>query len=296
MSSLFTYVRVRKDDAQFFCDMDPFEKLGVLSSPFGFAIGVFYDTPGEIKIAGLMCGSATPESLTVDWLVTNPAFMRQGIGEELLSRAFLMAAIGGIKEVYASIFPDYLKEELTKDGEKYLRARLFTGEREIGSDMDFLISEIMDSDFMKSSPHTNEGIMPISSMTGAQKREFIKRLAMIENATYTYDPVEMAGIIDDDLSFVVTENESIRGAILVGDYGDSLWPIYHYAANEAVSDDLIKYAVYAAERRYGDRKSLFVSMRQEETISIMERIIKPIPRAKLLVASVRDYYRAVNEA
>ena len=296
MSAMFRYIRIKSEDAHFFAGLDPFEKLGVLSLPCGFALGVFYDSVEEIEIAGLMCGTATRESFTIEWMVVDPKFMGMGIGEELLSRAFLMAAVGGIEETSAVIMPEYVKENFTKDAESYFKERLFDTEKEIGSDMDFYLSELYESDFMKGGAKIS-GITrrPLSDMTGAKRRECIKKLSMKENATYTFDPVDFSAMIDDDISFVALQDGSLKGAILVCRYNDALWPIYLYAVDEEGRDGLIRASVAAAVKKYEKDMPVLITMRQDETSAIVEEIVPPVEKAKLLLASVKDYYKAVGK-
>ncbi len=136
------YVKCEKEDRGFFRFLDPYEKLRILSLPFGFAMGALLEEGDKLIPVGLLVASVSDESFITEWLAVSPDHQWSGIGEGLLYRAFKIASDLGLETVQAVFLPEYEKEIALKHAKIYFEERLFKKKIEAGADEDMMLADI----------------------------------------------------------------------------------------------------------------------------------------------------------
>ena len=295
MGIKYKYIRIGKEDAKYFNSLDPFDRLSFLSMPYGFAIGAFLEDEDSMTPAGIMVGCASEEFLSVEWLAVDPDYRFQGIGEELLIKAFQLADVGNIPVLYVPMLPDFKKEIATQNAKSYFEERLFTDKETIGADEFCQLVELTDSGIMKNDSDVRNSISGFSGIPRAKIKETIDKLCMIDTATYTYSPDLFSGKLDTDLCFVSASGSDIEGALLTAKFDNIVSPVYYYAKSEKIGDALIREAIRAAENKYGMACNVMITMRQPETVNIVERVLGPQERCEYLKASVQEYKNGSEE-
>ena len=288
MNEDFNFVRLTKQDAVYFKELDPFEKLELLSMPYGFALGVVEDNDEDLIPTGLLIGTASEEMITIEWMVIEPTHQYQGLGEELLDTVFRMAVAGNIPTVAATLLPEYEKEVFAKGAKSYFEERLFTKTQETGADAFYQVIDFLETDLCEKGK-ANPAIRSLSEMTKAETKECLDKLSANEVALYTFPLDGFTNVLDKDLCFVAANGNSIDGAIMIEDTGDCLIPVYFYSKNEELTDDLIAKAINAAAEKHGKSYSVFFMMKQPETVPLAKKLFGPQEKGELALASVKDY-------
>ena len=276
------YVRVTKKDSTFFEFLDPYEKLRILSLPFGFAMGALSEEGEELIPAGLLVAAVSDEALITEWLAVASDQKGEGIGEGLLYRAFEAASELGLKTIKAVFLPEYEKETALKYAKNYFEKRLFTKKYEAGLDADLLISDIR-------TQRIKRDCMTLSEMTSVEKRKCIERLGAMENATYTFSPVMLLPGLDNHISVVCKNGNALEGGLLCCVAGDTIYPLYHYAGTKEISDSMIATAVAAAKSKYGHGMNVTVMMRQPGMDEALSQFFGNKIFGTILEADVREF-------
>lgn len=282
----YKYVRIGREDLHFFVGLDPFEKLNLLYTPFGFALGVLADSKEELLPVGLLVGTAAEEMLTVEWLGIDPDYRFQGLGEQLLVRVFDMARDVHVEQV-AAVFPlEYGKEKL--DGAKsYFAERLFTSGECIPADACYTLDTLWEK--MGLQVEEDQQIPNLSLMTMAQRRACIKKLAAMDSALCIYTPGDVESAIDYDCSIVMTKDQKTAAALLVLNCRDVLMPVYYYAKSQKLGEELMQHALSAAMAKYGKGVKVFLMARQSESYAVLQHFLGDVEQEELWVAKVEDY-------
>ena len=289
MSDNLRLVRIGRDEAEYFSFLDPFEKLNLLSMPYGFAIGALSDTGESLSPVGLLVGTVTEEMITIEWIVVEPEHQYQGIGEEMLVNIFKMGESAQIGTIGAAILPEYEKENFTKGSKSYFEERLFDIEEPIGGDACYKLIDLTESEFMSKTYTTDAEILPFTKMTGPQKRECLERLGMMDNGIRTFDPAGFEGRLDEDLCFVSIKGKAVEGALLVYRSEKEISPVYYYAKTEELGNAIISGAIKTAAGKYGKGQDVLFTMRQPETRELVEKLLGPQEEGELLKASVAAF-------
>ena len=295
MDNSLHFYRLKKVDAEFFRGMDPYERVRLISLPFCFAIGAIKDEGEEKVPAGLLVASMSNETLIVEWLAVTPEYQWNGIGENLLCKAFQIALGNGISTVQTVIMPEYEKEVALKDAEEYFRERLFTGKTEIGGDIEFMLSEAANASFLKKDNEKEGACRFLSDFTTAERKNIINKLSLIDNAAYTYSPELFIHALDTDISVVCLTGSTLEGGILICTADNTIYPLYIYAKSEAVSEAMMKTAIISAEMKYGRESTVFLMMRQAGTENTAEKLIGRRASAHLLTASTKEFEESLDE-
>ena len=289
MDEQFRTIRISKEEIALFQELDPFEKLRLLSMPYGFAIGVLSGEGEQTEKAGLLVGTLSSEMLTIEWIVIDPKFQFQGAGEILMVALFRMAEKGKITTIGTVMQPEYIKETALQEANRYFEERLFESETRIGGDLDCQLIDLANTEFMKRDIPLPAGAVPFSDLRAGKRKEYLERLGMIDNATFFYEPEIFLGTLDTDLSFVREKGDSVDAGILVAKSEDFLTPVYLYAKTGEVREALVSAALKAAVKKYGNDMGVYIMMRQEETRALVEQVMPGRPEARFLLASVSDF-------
>ena len=295
MESENRFVRIKKEDAKYFSYLDPYEKLRLLTLPMGLAMGVLKNEEGKVKPVGLLVATVSEETIIIEWMAVDPEHRWRGIGEEMLYRMFRIAEDADLSTLSVAVMPEYGKERMLRGAEKYFAERLFTTEHSIGGDAEITLGELSDGPIVKNPPKEQPGILSLSEMNGQERWECIKRLAALDNATYTFSPKIINAALDTACSVLCKNNASLEGGLLVCFAGDTLYPLYHYAKNGSVSAAMIARAVTVAEKKYGPNRMVSLMMRQEDTGVLALKVLGYEPKGKLLSAEVKNF-QAEQEA
>ena len=92
---------LKKEDADYFKDYDPFDRLPILEVPAGFALIGMNEDKDKIERVAILIGTVSKERITVDWMAVDPKFQGQGVGEELLLKVFSIADKNDIEDICA---------------------------------------------------------------------------------------------------------------------------------------------------------------------------------------------------
>ncbi len=288
MSEAYRYVRLEQRDAVYFRGLDPYEKLGILSMPYGFGIGVLEDSEKALEPIGLMIGTASEERITIEWLVVEPGHQFEGIGEQLVVTVFEMAQGGSIPEVAAALSPEFEKEKLTGGARSYFEERLFTRAEELGPDGYYQLAELAMSKVAKAEVD-EEAFKPLADMTSTQARDCLENLGLRDSALFTFSPEIVKNHLEADLSLVAMNGTKLEAALLVAKYEDLLCPVYYYAKSEDLGDAIIGAAIQTAIAKYGKGQDVLFMNRQPESIELVEKVAGPQERGALLFASVKEF-------
>ena len=276
------YALLKKKDSVFFSFLDPYEKLRILSLPFGLAIGAI-DEEGDITIpVGLLVASVSDETLITEWLVVSPDYRWSGIGEGLLYRAFEAASALLLSTVQAFFMPEYEKEGLLKNSESFFAERMFRIKRKAGADVDLFLPDL-------TIPAGIKNCVPLSRMASADRKKCIEKLSGIDNALYTFGPGIILPGMDNDISVICQNNNTLEGGLLSCVADGTVYPLYHYATSEAVSDSMIATVAEAAKKKYGRNVNISLLIRQPGAEEATERVFGKIPLGVMLEASVMEF-------
>ena len=282
-------VRIKKEDAKYFSFLDPYEKLRLLSLPVGFAMGVLDDSNNTVEPVGLLVATISEETIYIEWMAVDPSYRWRGIGDEMLYRVFRMASDIRLESIGVVILPEYERERLLRGSKKYFTERLFRQELSIGGDAEVMLGELMDNPQIKRGYAKKPGLHSLSELTGVKRRELLDKLGALDNAEFSFSPKLVASMLDRDVSVFCMLEGQIMGALLVGNLGDTLYPLYHYAKRPGISDAMIAKAVISAEGKYDGSINVSFILRQEESADIAARVLGYTPEASLMVARIKDF-------
>ena len=293
-------VRVKKNDAEFFEDLDPFELLSLLENPTAFALGAIFaeETGGperDISIAGLLVGTVTEEMLTIDWVAVEEEFRGQGIGEELLLTAFRMADAGDVPQIGAVFSSELSQEGLIKQATAYFTDRLFEEEQEIPGNIRITLGELEKAKLLKADPSKLPKPRALSSLTPVQVKETVKALFSLPGAEYLYAPEFGKTLISPEESFLFLDGEEPFGALLVEKGEEWMMPVLYYAESEQESTALILSSVHAGLAAGGKDQDIFLKVRKKESAAAFRRLLPEVPFSRMLTAELASYRAVKNE-
>ncbi len=294
MGTDIRYAILKNGEEALFKGLDPFEKSALLELPYGFAIGA-YDKDGDsYSPVAYLVGTATDEAVTIEWMVVAPEYRFLGIGDRLLDYAFKMAANGGLYYLSAAIMPDIEKESMCDGAIDYFAERLFYHGKKTGADTYYQLVELVQKPFMKETREIDPGIVSLWDLPVRQRTAYFEYISSIENATYSFPPEGFYSGKNKGIFLLAIKNDTVSGAFFVAEVGDTLMPVYYYAKSDDTGAALIRYAIRAAVKTYGNQKVVQLTMRQPETGEMVERLLGEVPEGKLIFASVSEYLKRTS--
>ena len=210
-----------REQRDFCVDMDPFQMMDWLEFPGTYALAATErnQTTGEDRPAGLMICSVNNQSLIIDWLCVSANYRMQGVGEQLLLKAFEMAKNAGFQTVKAYMNEEYGRDIVCHGQEQYFKERLFEQEQVLAGEWLTDLRTLETHPFFKQNHHKEKlshKMLSFRKLPVAKIRESIACLVASQEAAVLYDMSNGIGnCYDPDLSFVLMDGERICGALVV---------------------------------------------------------------------------------
>ena len=302
-------VRLKKEQREYFLDMDPFYLMERLEFPGSFALAALAENEtesGEIP-AGLMICTLKSDRLVIEWLCVVAAYRMKGIGEQLLTEAFEAARQGKLQTVCAAISREGLRERIYPEDERFFKQRLFVERRSLPGEWLTDVRTIASIPYFKRKPEEGFKVYPLRHLTGTKRSEAIAALAGPENQQVLYPLKDGGDLLDQDVSLLLLAKGRPCGACLVqcvttpvyqvhagsvmktGEH-QTLYPVLFYAGSDRAAGVLLSAVVREAERKYVPDTAIRVVIRDSNYGSLMEKLV---PEAHIdswfLTAQVADY-------
>lgn len=302
-------VRLKKEQREFFLDMDHFYMMERLEFPGSFALAALAENEtgsGEIP-AGLMICTLKSDRLVIEWLCVAAAYRTKGIGERLLTEAFEAVREGKLLTVCASFRREDLRERIYPESELYFQQRLFGERRSLPGEWLTDVRTIASIPYLKRKPEEGFQVYPLRHLTGTKRSEAIAAFAGLEKLPVLYPLSEGNDLLDQDLSLLLLAKGKPCGALLVqcvttpvrevrsgtivqtGEH-QTLYPVMFYAGSDKAAGVLLSAVAREAERKYAPDTAVRVIIRDSNYASLMEKLV---PDAHIdswfLTARVADY-------
>ena len=285
-------LRVSARNRSFAEHLDPFDVMDMLLLPGSFALAaVPEEKKGKKTVAGgLIICRIMRYSLDIHWLYVDDRIRNKGVGELLLSEAFQLANKLGKPRVRALISDELIRKAVCPWEESYLRDRLFEREEEQGGIWRGDLRLFSIQPYLKERPEKLSSVS-LKDLDKEKRDKLLPVLAKVPEGYMICDPVSAAAVIDKDVSMILRGESGIRGALLVYEGKDTVYPIYFLAVDEAAEKDLIISALSAAMEKYGPEKQLCIQLSAEGPTELLDRIISTgSVRNSMLIADTSDFF------
>lgn len=276
--------------------LDPWNCLERVEVPGYFAVGAALEEDEGDTPAGLMCCFETRNRVIIEWICTDPGHRNERIGEELLIKAYEIAAHLGKKQVGVLIEHSEDKEAFSKDAQTYFRERFFEEDETLPG-----LWKLKLVDLRKLPWFSDPGkikVQPLRSVHPRSFREFI-------NTPEAKLPGEMmcksdlSGMdleaLDAELSRVILDGEEICGFFAVIATDNSLVPVALYAESEQETKALLVSSAKEAISSYDPGTDVSIISTDKRIGTLLDGIAhgKQIP-AELFLADVSDYLELLD--
>lgn len=288
-----------REQRDFFVDMDPLQMMDWLEFPNTFALIATdrMEPAGEDVPMGLMICSVFKQFLIIDWLCVNADHRMQGVGEQLLLKAFEMAKNAGYGSIKAYINEEYGRELVCDRQKQYFKERLFEQEQKLFGEWLTDLRTLLLHPFFHRIGTASTRAVPFRRQSVTMIREGIAALANMRESAMLYDVNYMGDCYDPDLSCFLMDGEHVCAGLIVQCVGHddlhgstaTLYPTLFCAGSEQEVRTLLFTAMQAACEKYDLRTDVRIVL----TSGRYERLCKYIlPSAhignKLLIANVSD--------
>ena len=291
---VYRYIRLEIKDIDAFSSLDPYEKLRLLNLSNGFAVGVLKVSGEALYPAGLLCGLLLADTVSIEWVAVEKELRGNGIGEELILKAFSIAEAYNALYVTA-IFPaEYEKEKSLAGAASFFGERLFVNKQKVCADIECSLTDVERSAWGKALLKKKDELKQVQKLSEFDTNDIFGALGRISNATYSTNLDLIRGQIDTDISFVYKPDKAVEGAFLVQRGSDTLFPVYLYSHSDEITEALICAAISETGKKYGRDQMIFITARQEETGELIRKAYGITFDAYLLTASVADYLKEIK--
>lgn len=280
------FVHILRDDWLHFKELDPLDRLELISLPGAFAIGAVDLSIENAPDVGLMVVLQEGNRYVLEWLCVDPEHRRLEVGGALLTMLFDMALSRGFKEVAVRV-----TSELKMDVEEYFRGHLFEKEEKAP---DFFRVSIVD--FFRSGKHLKAAhsgnYEPVKELGAPMRNKVMDYACSCSERFSLYDGQMRWEYINGDISFAALDkNGNVSGVFLCMTLGINCYPLLLAAKNPAVEQNLITHSMEALHmlEKHGYMLSTFC--RSDDMSELAEEIMqgKGRIRQKLLVAETSRY-------
>lgn len=302
-------VRLKKEQRDFFLNMDPFYMMERLEFPGSFALAALTENEtgtGEVP-AGLMICTLKPDRLVIEWLCVAAAYRTKGIGEQLLIEAFESVQQGPVQTVCAYINRENLRERIYPEDEQYFKQRLFQERTDLPGEWLTDVRTIASLPYFKRKQEEGFQAYPLRHLTGTKRSEVMAAFAGLDAIPTLYPLRAGRDVLDQDLSLLLLQNGKPCGAFLVQcitspvyevhagrvvktEERQTLYPVMFYAGSEKAAGMLLSDVVREAERKYAPETAVRVILRDSNYAALMDKLV---PDAHIdswfLTAKLDDY-------
>ncbi|MDD6037311.1 MAG: GNAT family N-acetyltransferase [bacterium] len=301
--------RLTREQKEFFLDMDPFLMMDWLDFPNTFAL--IATEKKEASAAdvpmGLMICSLYDRSLMIDWLCVAADYRMQGVGEQLLVKAFEIAKQAKLDSVRAYMQEGYGRSLVCKGQEQYFAERLFEQEQALFGEWITDLRTLQNQPLFSRRMGNTGNAIPFRKLTTPMIKEAIAVLAASKDTAMLYDMSCGGGdCYDPDLSFLLMDEKQIRGGLIVqcvrhkiGESNEKtgiaseemiLYPVLFHAESEHDVSALLCESMQAACAKYAPETDVRIILTHERYERLCAYVLPKVRTDnKLLVADVNAF-------
>jgi GNAT superfamily N-acetyltransferase len=282
-------VRLDREDAELFKDLDPFGMWSILEDSYAFALGGIVSEGEESEVAALLIGMLCSDRLTIDWIAVHPDHQGNRYGDELLLKVFDMAEKAKVKKISAAIPFEMIREGLDESAYDYFSERLFESDSGYYGNRMLTLQGIGRSKFFKQDVKDLKKPVAFSDIPKKERAEVYKKLLRYPETKTLHPKEEMTGLVDPDISFLYEDSGEPYGGIIVQNTGELLIPTVFCAGSDEDASALIISAHAAAQKKYGKDKNVFIKAVDEKDNDMLEKIFGQAECGMILTAHTSDY-------
>lgn len=282
-------VRLNKEDAELFKDLDPFGIRSILEDSYAFALGGIIGEGEDTEAVALLIGMLCRDTLTVDWMAVHPDHRGNRLGDELLLKVFDMADGAKIKKVSAVLPFEMAREGLSDPAWFYFSERLFETDKEYFGNRLLMLQGMGKSKFLKQDVKDMKMPVSFSDIPKKDRADVFKKLLKYPETKTLHPDETINALIDPDVSFVFTDDGEPCGGIIIQNTGELLIPTVFCAGDEDDAAALVISAYNAAQKKYGKEKYVFLKTIDEKCDEILEKVFGQKESGIIFTAHVNDY-------
>lgn len=271
--------------------LDPWNCLERIEVPGYFAVGAALEEDGEDTPAGLMCCFETPNRIIIEWICTDPGHRYERIGEELIIKAYEIAAHLGKEQVGVLMDHSEDREAFNRDAKDYFMERLFEEEVKMPGLWKLKLSNIRKLPWLSDTGTIQT--QPLGGVSPKSFRNFINTPKTQLDGTmickFDISGLDMKAL-DENLSRVILEDDEICGLFAVIATDNSLVPVALYSESEQETKALLGSSAQEALSSFDPDTPVTLVSDDKRTGELLEVIApgKSVPE-DLLLADVSDY-------
>ena len=284
-------VRIRKQDIEFFEELDPFERLSLLEVPGCFALAALAPNEEGLELpVGLMVGLLDEKGMSIIWLGVNAELQGSGVGEQLILKAFDMADTVDLSQIDVLISSEYTTQKVPGFGINFFQDRLFEEEKPLPPEFIGVLGELKGLEYFDKDINKLPKPTALSTMTTNQVKKILTQLDKNEDAVRLCDIGGEKESLDLSTSFVFIDGEEVYGALLIKKIGDCLLPVCFLAESDKERAALILNSIAAAESKFGPEALVQIFPRTGALNEFLKQFFSgKRTMGKILTASVEDY-------
>jgi GNAT superfamily N-acetyltransferase len=212
--------RVLPEHFDAFRIFDLYDCLDLANLPGAFVLGALDDGTYKKENApvGVFIASIEDKTLIIEWMATDPAYRKMGIGDAFLDAAMTVAGEMGITEVEAKIRRDM------GIGDEYFRYCGFDEERADKGEYRLTVSEFVVYGKLPKE-RDDEFIHPLSALKPDELTKVDEYLKTTQNVHFLAPGMRLGKVIDPGLSLVWMEEGKPMGALLIISEGSNHYPV-----------------------------------------------------------------------
>ncbi len=283
-------IRLRPDQYQYFKRLDIVFMMGTLSVAGGFALGgIIHDEERNVDLpVGLLLANQIGNTIMVQWLCIDEDYRGQGLGSEMLNKLVDLAAASGIDTIGAYFRDTDSRKFTCPHDKKYFREYGFIREESLGGEWIGDIKTMVRNN-VKDEIRPGLKMIRLSDLPRFRIKEAVDRIIASESTDYFYVVDKNYMEYDENLSFLLTKDEELVGAILINGNDNFLYPICIMAENEADVNALIDQALYNAQTLNDRDKTVCITLKTDK---YLEKVKGMMPTERMrnfaMYASVSD--------
>ena len=283
--------RIDNTRIELFRWLDPWNCLERVGMPGYFAVGATIEEDQYDVPAGLMFCFEIKNRIVIEWLCVDPDHRHERIGEELLLKAYEIAAYLEKEQVGVILDLSDEKKGFMEGAREYFAERLFEEEEQFRGIYDIKLSDIKKMPWFSVADQVVT--KPLGSVGPKAYRTFIRtpqeELAGTLMCKSDISELDMS-ILDKDLSRVILDGDEISGILAVAATDNCLVPLALYSESEKETEALMRSFLQEATLSYDPDTAVILVTADKKVGDLLEIIApgKTVPM-DLLLADVSEY-------
>lgn len=242
-------LRVLPDDQDLFRGLDPFSMLAYLSFPNCFALSVVELEQDEGIPVGLIVCELKDTCVEIKWLFVANGSRQRGVGTELLSTIFDIAAGAELPAVTAIFREEYGWDVVCPDAERYFAEHLFSQKQELpGEWVTDLYALSLNPNFQGVT--SDKMLTPLGKMPVNALKNSIELFSQANHVVTLYPVEGELGRLEKKLSFFVKSQQDYHEGILMQAVGDTLYLVLLQAYSQKTTLELLQAVFFTAKGSY----------------------------------------------